>query len=150
MTLDPTQLPLPPGMNIGPADGAYSEVGCGDSILVDLGSQTWIGRLVFYEVENPSDPGYIALDWGIVYLSTNSNGPWTLIYYWGDTDSGNNGDVPSGYYPPENDNQRISMGELYNLTGIRIDVGETYRYVLISAPLGCADPTQVDAIEVLP
>jgi hypothetical protein len=137
-------------MNIGPGDGAYNEVGCGNSILVDLGSQMWIGRLVYYEVENPSDPGSIALDWVIVYVSTNSTGPWTLIFYWGDTDSGNNGDVPSGYYPPENDNQRIGFGELYNQTGIRIVVGGTYRYVSIEAPPGCGDAAQVDAIEVLP
>jgi hypothetical protein len=56
-TPSPTQLPLPPGMNIGPGDGVYTEVGCGGSILVDLGSPTWIGNLVYYEVENPAQPG---------------------------------------------------------------------------------------------
>ena len=137
-------------MNIGPGDGAYYEVGCGSGIVVDLGSPTWIGTLVFYEVENPATPGFIAMDWVIVYVSDNASGPWTLIFYWGDTDSGNNGYIPPGYYPPENDNQQIGFGELYNNTGIRIDVGSTYRYVLIEAPPGCGDPAQVDAIEVLP
>jgi hypothetical protein len=150
VTPEPTQLPLPPGINIGPGDGSYIEIGCGGGILVDLGSQTWIGRLVYYEVENPSDPGNIALDWVIVSVSANSTGPWTLIFYWGDTNSGNNGNVPAVYYPPENDNQRISFGELYNQTGIRINVGGTYRYVLIESPPGCGDPAQVDAVEVLP
>ena len=117
---------------------------------MDLGSQTWIGSLVYYEVENPADPGYIALDWAIVSVSTNSTGPWTLIFYWGDTNSGNNGSVPGGYYPPENDNQQIGLGELFNQTGIVINVAGTYRYVLIEAPPGCADPAQVDAIQVLP
>lgn len=149
-TPEPTQLPLPPGINIGPPDGSYDEVGCGNGILVDLGSQTWIGTLVYYEVENPSDPGYIALDWVMLYVSDDSTGPWTLIFYWGDADPGNNGDVPSNYYPPENDNQRISMAELYNGTGIRIPVGGTYRYVLVQVPPGCGDPAQVDGIEVLP
>ena len=118
--------------------------------MVDLGSQTWIGSLVYYEVENPSDPGFIALDWVIVYVSTDATGPWTLIFYWGDADSGNNGSVPPAYYPPENDNQQIGMVELYNGTGIISPVGGTYRYVLIEAPPGCGDPAQVDAIEVLP
>jgi hypothetical protein len=149
-TPNPTQLPLPPGVNIGPGDGNFIEIGCGGGILVDLGSQMWIGRLVYYEVANPSDPGYIALDWVVVSVSANSTGPWTLIFYWGDTNSGNNGDVPAVYYPPENDNQRISFGELYNQTGIRIGVAGTYRYVLIEAPPGCGDAAQVDAIEVLP
>jgi hypothetical protein len=149
-TPEPTQIPLPPGINIGPGDGSYTEIGCGGGILVDLGSQTWIGGLVYYEVENPTGPGTIALDWAIVSVSANSTGPWTLIFYWGDSNSGNNGYVPAIYYPPENDNQTIGFGELYNQTGIRIDVAGTYRYVLIEAPPGCDDPAQVDAIQVLP
>jgi hypothetical protein len=149
-TPEPTQIPLPPGINIGPGDGFYTEIGCGGGILVDLGSQTSISGLVYYEVENPSGPGTIALDWAIVSVSANSTGPWTLIFYWGDSNSGNNGYVPAIYYPPENDNQTIGFGELYNQTGIRIDVVGTYRYVLIEAPPGCDDPAQVDAIQVLP
>lgn len=137
-------------MNIGPGDGVYTEVGCGGSILVDLGSPTWIGSLVYYEVENPAQPGTIALDWVIVSVSTDSTGPWNLIFYWGDGDSGNNGSVPPGYYPPENDNQSVGFGEIYNNTGIIMGVGGTYRYVLIAAPPGCGDEAQVDAIEVLP
>jgi len=135
-------------MNIGPGDGSYIDIGCGSGILVDLGNQTWIYRLVYYEAANPADPGYIALDWVIVSVSANSTGPWTLIFYWGDTNPGNNGDIPS--YPQEDDNQRISFSELYNQTGIRISVTGIYRYVLIEAPPGCGDPAQVDAIEVLP
>jgi len=137
-------------MNIGPPDGSYNEIGCGGSIWVDLGSPTWIGTLVYYEVENPSDPGYIALDWVLVSVSDNSDGPWSLIFYWGDSNPGNNGSVPPAYYPPENDNQSIGIGELYNNTGILIGVGGTYRYVMISAPPACGDPAQVDSIEVLP
>ncbi len=145
-------MSLPPGMNIGPGDGNYYEVGCGDGIIVDLGSEMWIGSLVYYEVENPADPGYIALDWVILYLSDSASGPWTLVFNWGDDNSGNNGYVPTAYYPPENDNQRIGLDELYNgySTGIQMDVGGTYRYVLIEAPPGCGDPAQVDSIEVLP
>ena len=137
-------------MNIGPADGLYYEIGCGEGIIVDLGRQMWIDTLVYYEVENQADPGYIALDWVIVYVSDSAAGPWTLIFYWGDTEAWNNGSVPPAYYPPENDNQRIGLGELYNNTGILIGVGNLYRYVLIEAPPGCGDPAQVDAIEVLP
>jgi hypothetical protein len=137
-------------MNIGPRDGSYLEIGCGSGIVVDLGSQTYIGRLVYYEVPDPSHPGFVAMDWVIVSVSANFDGPWVQIFYWGDANPGNNGDIPGGYYPPENDNQLIIFGDLYNLTGIRINVYGTYRYVLIEAPPGCDDPAQVDAIEVLP
>jgi hypothetical protein len=149
-TPEPTQIPLPTGVNIGPGDGAYNEVVCGSSILVDLGSQMWITALVYYEVENPSELTHIALDWVIVYLSTNADGPWSLIFYWGDSDPNNNGYVPINYFEPENDNQSIPFGELINNTGVGMNVGGTYRYVLIEAPPGCDDPAQVDAIEVVP
>jgi hypothetical protein len=151
-TPEPTQLPLPPGMNIGPGDGDYNEIICGGSILVDLGSQMEIPILVYYEVENPSELLHIALDWVIVYLSANADGPWSLIFYWGDSESNNNGYVDPKYYQDqlEMDNQSIPFNELINNTGVGMNVGGTYRYVLIEAPPGCGDAAQVDAIEVLP
>jgi hypothetical protein len=149
-TPEPTQLPLPTGINLGKGDGDYNEIICGGSILVDLGSQMPISTLVYYEVENPSELDHIALDWVIVYLSTDASGPWSLIFYWGDSDSNNNGYIDSIYSPPELDNQSIPFTDLYYDTGIRIGVGGTYRYVLIEAPPDCGDPAQVDAIEVLP
>jgi hypothetical protein len=150
ITSTPTQIPLPPGLDIGPGDGDYYEVGCGGGIIVDLGSPTWIGSLVYYEIEYLGEPGTIQMDWVLVYVSDNASGPWTLYLYWGDTNSGNNGYIPGSHFPPEIDNERITFGELYNNTGVRMDVGGTYRYVLIEAPPGCGDPAQVDAIEVLP
>jgi hypothetical protein len=107
--------------------------------------------LVYYEREDPSNPGYIALDWVIVSLGPTASGPWTLIFYWGDGNNGNNGSIqPYHYLTGEADNELIPFGELYLNFGILNGVGGTYRYVLISAPPGCGDASEVDAIEVLP
>jgi hypothetical protein len=59
----------PGGAPTGERDVTYQEIGSWDSVIVDLGRQTRIGRLVYNEIENPSDPGYIAMDWVIVYVS---------------------------------------------------------------------------------
>jgi hypothetical protein len=139
----------PGGAGISDWYGAYQEVACWDSVIMDLGRRTWIGSLVYYEVENPSDPGFIAMDWVIVYVSTDVDGPWKLVFYWGDSDAGNNGNIPSGVTLQESDSQRISFGDLYNQTGIQINVGGTYRYVMISAPPRCDDPAQVGGIDIL-
>jgi hypothetical protein len=114
----------------------------------------WINELIFYEWENiPADPGYIALDNIILHVGPASDGPWTLIFYWGDTVSSNNGSVlPYHYASGEIDNERIPMSELYPgtglSTGIIIPVGGTYQYVFVVAPPGCSDDAQIDALEV--
>jgi hypothetical protein len=118
--------------------------------VIDLGKQTWIGRLVYYEVENPSDLGTIGMDWVIVYVSPNLRGPWKMVFYWGDGDPRNNGNILSGQALQENDGQPIAFGDLYNQTGISIPVWGTYRYVMISAPPRCSDPAQVRGIDILP
>lgn len=120
-------------------------------MIIDLGVPTWIGSLVYYETENPAQPGWIALDWVIVSVGPTVDGPWSTIFYWGDSDPGNNGDVqPYHYAMGEFDNEPIPFSELRYNTGIINGVGNTYRYILISAPPGCDDPAQVDAIEILP
>ena len=79
------------------------------------------------------------------------------VFYWGDDDTANNGVIDPGYLdysesPPEVDNQEIPSSDLYNGHGILIPLGgnHPYRYVRISAPSGCDDPAQIDAIDYLP
>jgi hypothetical protein len=65
-TLTPTGTPeisthslrllSPGGASIGMMVGAYQEVGCWESIILDLEIHTWIGRWVSYDVEDPSAP----------------------------------------------------------------------------------------------
>ena len=121
-------------------------------MVVDLGALTPIGTLVFYEAPNVADHGFIALDWVYIELSTDYSGPWSLFFYWGDwPNTSNNGSVnPSHYVSDELDNERIDFAELYGNTGILIGVGGSYRYVRFTAPPGCNDPAQIDAIQVLP
>jgi hypothetical protein len=44
------------GASIGMMVGTYQEVGCRENISIDLEIQTWIGRLVYYDVEESSAP----------------------------------------------------------------------------------------------
>jgi hypothetical protein len=90
------------------------------------------------------------MDWVLVYVSTNLEGPWRLFFYWGDGYPGNNRYLSPGQFRLKNDGQWIAVGDFYNQTGIRIGVGGNYRYVLISGPPRCDDPAQVGGIDVLP
>jgi hypothetical protein len=120
---------------------------------VDIGAPTWIGTLVYYEYFNPGGcGGGICMDWVYTELSESADGPWTLVYYWGDTDGGNNGNILPYHFPggSEADNETIPAAELYNNSGILIPVGSTYRYVRFTAPVPCGDPAQIDAIDILP
>jgi hypothetical protein len=145
-------LPNPPEINIGPPDGNIYPLFCNANVVVDLGALTPIGTLVFYEAPNPSQPGWIALDWVYIELSTDNITYGPAVFYWGDWPiTGNNGSIlPSHYVSDEMDNEPIIFSELYGNTGILIGVGGTYRFVRFSAPPGCNDEAQIDAIQVLP
>lgn len=152
-TPTPTQIPLPPDIEIGPPDGAVLELDCGSNVIVDIGAPTLIGSLVYYEYFNPVGCGWgICMDWVYTELSESADGPWTLYYYWGDTDGSNNGNILPVHFPGgvETDNETIPAVELYNDSGILIPVGSTYRYVRFTAPVPCGDPAQIDAIDILP
>lgn len=90
----------------------------------------------------------------MLYVSNDAGGGWMEVFYWGDGNTGNNGSILPSHYPPimpdEADNELIPWGELYNLTGIEIGVGGTYRYILIAVPLACGDPAQIDSFEIWP
>jgi hypothetical protein len=109
--------------------------------------------LIFYEFQTTCGlDKCILLDWIIIDLSASSSGGWVEVFNWGDTNNTNNGDVNPTYFPPEKDNQQINYDELYNGHGILIYLNGTYqyRYVRISAPGGCGDTAQIDAIDYLP
>ncbi len=146
---------LPPLVEIGPPNGSINNMACGSSLVIDLGVETYIGTLVYYEYYNPDDcSGGICLDWVYVDLTNDvDNGPWTLAFYWGDTDSSNNGtNILPYHYDPigEADNEVIPAGELHLDSGIFIPVGGAFRYIRFNAPNPCYDTSQVDSIEIWP
>ena len=153
-TPTPTAIPLPPNVNIGPPDGVFLSIPCGSGVVVDLGAPTAIGSLVYYEREYPPGSSQIMMDWVIVQLSPDNITYGPAVFYWGDSDPSNNGSIPLTHFPPENYNEVIPFSELYPgaglSTGVVINVGGTYRYVLISVPSPCYEPAEVDAIQVLP
>lgn len=113
--------------------------------------------LVYYE--RPSSRGGIYLDWVIVEIGDGNN--WSTIFYWEnnvpDTNSNMDFNILSNpQTPPEPDQRAILASELYNSTGIAIDIDAivppgTYSYIRFTAPPGDVDnQMEIDAIEVLP
>jgi hypothetical protein len=145
-------IPPPPGVNIGDPDDVWINMQCGESEILDLGQQTWIGTLVFYEHLNIVEcEGGICLDWIVISLSYSVNGPWNMVFYWGDDVDANNGSIlPYHYATGERNNEIIHPNELHNTFGILIPVNGTYRYVLFDSPTPCPEVAQVDAIDILP
>jgi hypothetical protein len=143
---------------LGDPDGVPVLIPCGTGTVVDLGALTSDSTLVFYEIQDGVDQ--IWLDW--VTFAVNDTGvpPWNQVFYWGDADITNNGSIPNGYATDgdgEADNEVIPTSSLYGTppfqTGILIPIPPAfrpYRYVLISAPLSCGDPAEVDSIRTLP
>jgi hypothetical protein len=112
--------------------------------------------LVYYEF--PAASG-ILLDWVIIEISDGTN--WYTIFNWGNNiaDANTNVDfniLSNPQIPPEPDQREIPSAELYNSTGIAIDVDAivpagTYSYIRFTAPTGDVDgQTEIDAIEFLP
>ena len=86
---------------------------------------------------------------------TGQPGEFTIVFVWGDENMHNNGTV-SQKYLPEIPNRRIWASDLYNETGIGIDIeqnnGAAYRFVRIrtyppSLPPKEDEFAQVNAIE---
>ena len=118
---------------------------------------------VFYEL--PVGPG-INLDQVIIEISADGSN-WYRVFYWGDTTADTNTNVDNvnipniaSACPTETDNCPIASGDLYNNTGVLIDVDYGplslvppggYRWIRFTEPgLGSTDGAQVDAIEILP
>jgi hypothetical protein len=138
-------------------------IGCGGDLILDLGATPITVPhvsfdLVYYERENPL--GFVALDWVIVEIGTSATGPWIQVFNWGDGVPDNNTNIASYSAGGELDNESIPLTDLYGTppfqTGVSIDVDGlagpgSYGWVRISSPLGGSnDPSEVDAIEILP
>jgi uncharacterized repeat protein (TIGR01451 family) len=155
---------------IGPPDGNAYEILEGTTATFYL-SQPIVANgdaapdFIYYEY--PMAPG-INLDHIIIEISSDGS-TWLPIFYWGDpiADTNTNVDInlpniASACVPPstEEDNCPISSSDLYNNTGITIDIDNSplspvpwpvnYYWIRFTAPVGSGDAAQVDAIQILP
>jgi hypothetical protein len=150
---------------MGPPDGNYppwTEGGppiilvFGPPIVAD--GDVGIPDFVYYEVEDPSNPGFIALDWVQIDISTDGAG-WITVFNWGDGNPDTNSNV-AGACAAEDDNCLVPLGSLYNQagfqTGITIDIdaiggiiqGASYSWIQLTAPISpSGDAPEVDAIQ---
>lgn len=155
--------PVPP--NMGSRDNVFYPLPAGQTLTLNInltanGDAAW--DLVFYEYSvSPMFEG-IWLDWIIIEISDGNN--WYTVFNWGDNarDTNTNVDyvlltVPVTPPDPEEVDQRpIATGDLYNGTGVAINIDSivppgTYTYIRFYAPLGDADgQAEIDAIEILP
>jgi uncharacterized repeat protein (TIGR01451 family) len=157
--------------DIGPPDGNIYIIPDGGTATFFM-SQPIIANgdpaadFVFYEL--PMGPG-INLDQVIIEISAEGSN-WYRVFFWGDTIADTNTNVDNvnipniaSACPTETDNCPIASGDLYNNTGIRIDVdnsplspglpqGNYYwiRFTEPNLPTSDNDDAHVDAIEILP
>jgi hypothetical protein len=146
-TATPLTFPLPSG----------GEVACGESHQIDLGFDTFIRYIIYYEFlavpdlsacgGNSGDSGF-CMDWVFLDLEHSGGARWNSVFNWGDTEAGNNGSL--GDIAPEPDNYPV-----VGYAGIVIPVNGTYRYLYIGTNDcpgngGEGDPAQVFSIEVYP
>lgn len=158
-----TTNPLPP--NMGTKDNVFYTLPSGSTLTLNInltanGDAAW--DLVFYEYSVfPMFDG-IWLDWIIIEISDGNN--WYRIFNWGDNirDTNTNVDyailtVPVTPPTPEEVDQRpVASGDLYNGSGIAINIDGivplgNYTFIRFYAPPGDVDGgTEIDAIEILP
>jgi hypothetical protein len=159
---EPEVIPLAPS-----PDGELAAVACGTVIIIDLqsnpivisGSMDPDYDLVYYE---RGVGGGIMLDWVMIDVCTDASCATAYtVFYWGNGVADANTSIGAlGYGPPEADNQPIPSADLWGSapyqTGIAIDVdlaapAGAYQWIRIYAPPGGSnDPSEVDAVEVLP
>ncbi|HXF86396.1 MAG TPA: DUF11 domain-containing protein [Anaerolineales bacterium] len=155
---------------VGPPDGGVISIGDGGSVTFYL-SQPIVANgdgaadFVYYELYIPAIPG-IYLDQVIIEISADGS-TWFPVFYWGDNAADTNTNVnialpninaacPSG----EVDNCPIPSSELYNNSGVTIDVDNSplsavplgnYYWIRFTEPgLTPGDGAHVDSIEILP
>jgi hypothetical protein len=165
MTSTPTNTPVPIPTDPTPAeigttpDGVIYNLPAGATLtlginLVVNGHAGW--DLVYYE--RPAGSG-VFLDWVIVEISDGNK--WYTVFDWGNNiaDTNTNMDfniLSNPQVPAEPDQRDILAAELYNSTGIAINLDGvvppgTYSYIRFTAPPGDVDnKMEIDAIQVLP
>lgn len=161
--------PLPP--NMGTVDNITYTLPSGSTLTLSINltadGNTMDWDLVYYEFSLVSLPppdtfDGIWLDWIIIEISDGSN--WYTVFNWSDNirDQNTNADYailtlpPPPPNPEEMDQRPIPSSDLYNATGVAIDIDSivppgTYIYIRFSAPPGDTDgQAEIDAIEILP
>lgn len=158
--------PMPP--NAATRDNVFYPLLSGNTLTLNINlaaNGDTAPDLVFYEYSVAAIPpdffNGILLDWIVIEISDGNN--WYQVFYWGDNirDTNTNADytlltLPPASPDPEEDQRRIASSDLYNGTGITIDVDSivppgTYTFIRFYAPLGDVDgQTEIDAIEILP
>ncbi len=147
------------GPPIGGPDGSITNLTPGSEVIIDLGGSAIVADgntdfdLVYYESNTGSA---IQMDWVIVQVSTTPGGPWYTILNWGNGGPDGNTSIGQlGYSVGEADNENIPQADLYNNSGIQIDVdgagvpAGTYPYLRIySPPGGDGDAAQIDSIQI--
>ena len=150
--------PTPPEIGNVP-DGNTYNLPSGGTLTLGLnitvnGHPGW--DLVDYEL--PAGSG-ILLDWVVIEIGDGTN--WYTVFNWGDNIADTNTNVDFNILsnpqtPEEPDQRNIPSAELYNSTGVAIDLDSVvppgnYSYIRFYAPPGDVDgQTEIDAIEILP
>ena len=166
----------PPGnLNTGSPDDHVANIAANTYVVVNISANpvhvnsTPDGNydLVYYEAEDPSHPGNVAIDDVIVGISNDPSGnPYYEVFNWGNGTPDTNTNVDTSDpppTPPEDDNELVPLSEMHQdpaapgspQTGILIDVDTApshppegdYNYVVIVSPPS-SDPAQVDSVQV--
>lgn len=158
--------PMPP--NASTRDNVFYPLPSGNTLTLSVNLKAngdSAPDLVFYEFSVAAIPpdffNGILLDWIVIEISDGNN--WYQVFYWGDNirDTNTNADytlltLPPASSNPEEDQRQIASSDLYNGTGVAIDIDSivpsgTYIFIRFYAPLGDVDgQTEIDAIEILP
>ncbi len=157
--VDQQTLPFPYG-NIGSSpDGVSTDFPTNSSVIFNFpivvnGNPSW--DLVYYEYPNGSCGG-ILLDWVIIQVGDGST--WYTVFNWGDGIVDGNA-ITAAAGLPEDDHRDLCDWQLYNLSGVAIDLDPVvppgwYPYLRFLAPPVPfpGDPDgiiEIDAIQTLP
>jgi hypothetical protein len=140
-------------------DGLYARVGteANSALVLDMGEGNEIidqAGTDFYYYERAEHPG-ILLDEVEVAVARDAEavngGAFTTVFAWGDTNSDNNGTIPPEYLP-EGPNRPIRASDLYQGTGIGINIGnddgQAYRFVRFQTCPSSAAPGKGKWVEI--
>ena len=158
-----TDTPSNPGPNLGSGDGVAYDLADGGSITIALGTpfsgdgNSASPDLIYYEWFSGTQ---VMMDWVFIEVSDNHN-DWFPIFFWGDNNADINTNVNINVIGGnEDDNRPFNPGDLYNTSGVTIDLDSlgltgSYSYIRISAPqiggsYGDNDGVGIDSIQPYP
>jgi hypothetical protein len=157
--------PLPPEIGTTPG-GSWYQLMQGSTLTINIpvvaDGDVGIYDFVYYEILNSNPPPLILMDCIIVRVGDGEN--WYTVFNWGDNspDANTNANYQNLTLPvtppnpEEMDERTVSANDLYNTTGIAIDIDAIvppgiYPYIQFYAPPDGNDgQAEIDAIEILP